>query len=327
MSSTPSPMPMQAFGPDKVSVSRIALGCMGLAGTWNPAEVGPENVKKAIAAFEASLAAGITFYDHADIYGGTACESIFKDCLAAVPGSRERIFIATKVGIRSGYYEHSAEYIKKSLRGSLDRMGIDYVDLYQLHRPDPLTHPAESAAALDELVGQGLVKYIGVSNYYPQQTLALKKYLKAPIVSNQISISLLRLDPIYEGAAGGPGSVDSAGDGVLDQCLELDITPLAYSPIGGGWLSGKWDIPDDHGNKTNIGNARAALRDLSDAYNGATPTQLAIAWLLRHPANIIPLVGSNNPDHIQEMAAAGQIQMSRTDWYKLWVAARGAGVP
>jgi predicted oxidoreductase len=300
---------------------------MGLAGTWNPAEVGPEHRKRAIASFETSLEVGITFYDHADIYGGTACESIFKDCLAAVPGSRERIFIATKVGIRSGYYEHTAEYIEKSIRGSLDRMGIDYVDLYQLHRPDPLTHPAETAEALDKLVEQGLVRYIGVSNYYPHQTLALKRYLKAPIVSNQISISLLRLDPIYEGAAGGAGSVDSAGDGVLDQCLELGITPLAYSPVGGGWLSGHRTIPDSHGRKAQIERTLAALKEVGVAHGGATPTQVAIAWLLRHPANIVPLVGSNNPDHIREAAGAAQINLSRTDWYKLWVAARGERVP
>lgn len=317
-------MPTQPFGPDGIPVSRIALGCMGLAGTWNPAEVGPEHRKKAIAAFETALEVGITFYDHADIYGGTACESIFKDCLAAVPGSRERIFIATKVGIRSGYYDHSAPYIRQSIRGSLDRMGIEYVDLYQLHRPDPLTHPAETAAALDELVEQGLVRMIGVSNYYPQQTLALKRYLKAPIVSNQISISLLRLDPIYEGAAGGAGSVDSAGDGVLDQCLELGITPLAYSPIGGGWLSGRREVPAE---RENIQRTLKAFAELSEAYGGATPTQLATAWLLRHPAGIIPLVGSNNPEHVREAAGAGAIELSRTDWYKLWVAARGQRVP
>ncbi|MDX1933297.1 MAG: aldo/keto reductase [Capsulimonadales bacterium] len=327
MNDTPSPMLMQPFGPDNLLVSRIGLGCMGLAGTWNPADVGAEHRRKAIAAFEAALANGITFYDHADIYGGTACESIFKDCLAAVPGSRERIFIATKVGIRSGYYDHSADHIRKSIRGSLDRMGIDYVDLYQLHRPDPLTHPAETAAALDELVEQGLVRYIGVSNYYPQQTLALKRYLKSPIVSNQISISLLRLDPIYEGAAGGAGSVDSAGDGVLDQCLELGITPLAYSPIGAGWLSGKRTVPDDHPRRAQIERILAALTEVGEAYGSATPTQVATAWLLAHPSQIIPLVGSNNPDHIAEAAGAAQIRLSRTDWYKLWVAARGERVP
>jgi len=325
-----SQMPTQPFGPEQTPVSRIALGCMGLAGTWNPAEVGPDNKRKAIASFEAALDAGITFYDHADIYGGTACESIFKDCLEAVPGSRDKIFIATKVGIRGGYYEHSPDYIRQSIRGSLGRMGIDSVDLYQLHRPDPLSHPAETAAVLDELVEQGLVKTVGVSNYYPHQTLALQKYLAAPIVSNQISISLLRLDPIYEGAAGGRAQSENAtcdaGDGVLDQCLELGITPLAYSPVGGGWLSGRRDAPDDDGHK-NIRRTLDALRDMGKEYGGATPTQMAVAWLLAHPAKIIPLVGSNNPDHIREAADAARLQLSRTDWYKLWVAARGQRVP
>ena len=322
-------MTMQPFGPDAVPVSRIALGCMGLAGTWNPAEVGPEHRRKAVAAFEAALEAGLPFYAHADIYGGTACESIFKDCLAAVPGSREKIFIATKVGIRRGFYEHSAAYIRDSLRGSLARLGVDSVELYQLHRPDPLTHPAETAAVLDELVAEGLIKYVGVSNYYPHQTLALKKYLKAPIVSNQIAISLLRLDPIYEGAAGGRATSEAAGadsgDGVLDQCLELNITPLAYSPLGGGWLSGRREVPADA--RPAIARTLAALVEMGPSYNGATPGQLALAWLLAHPAKIIPLVGSNSPAHIQEAADAASITLSRTDWYKLWVAARGVAVP
>jgi predicted oxidoreductase len=317
-------MPTQSFGPDNVPVSRIALGCMGLAGTWNPAGVGAENRRRAIASFEAALEVGITFYDHADIYGGTACESIFKDCLAAVPGSRERIFLATKVGIRAGYYEHSPDYIRQSIRGSLDRLGVDYVDLYQLHRPDPLSHPAETAAVLDTLVEEGLIRYVGVSNYYPHQTLALRKYLKAPIASNQISLSLLRLDPIYEGAVGnGP----NGGDGVLDQCEEWGITPLAYSPLGGGWLSGRREVPADHPNREQIERTLAALREMGAAYGGATPSQLALAWLLAHPAKIIPLVGSNNPEHIREAADAAFLRLSRADWYKLWVAARGVRVP
>ena len=322
-------MTMQPFGPDAVPVSRIALGCMGLTAGRNPAEADSEDRRNAIVAFEAALAAGITFYDHADIYGGTACESIFKDCLQAVPGSRDQIFIATKVGIRHGYYEHSAPYIRESLRGSLFRLGVDSVELYQLHRPDPLSHPAETAAVLDELVAEGLIKYVGVSNYYPHQTLALQKYLKAPIVSNQIAISLLRLDPIYEGAAGGTATSEASGadsgDGVLDQCLEMNITPLAYSPLGGGRLSGRRDVPADA--PPAVARTLAALREMGPAYGGATPGQLALAWLLAHPAQIIPLVGSNNPGHIQEAAEAASITLSRTDWYKLWVAARGVAVP
>lgn len=314
-------MPTQAIGDEDVEVSRIALGCMGLAGTWNPAEVGPENVKRAIASFEAALESGITYFDHADIYGRTACESIFKECLKAVPGSRDRIFIATKVGICGGYYDHSPEHIREGIRGSLERLGIEYVDLYQLHRPDPLSDPAETAEALDELVNEGLVRFIGVSNYYPHQTLALLEYLESPLATNQIEISLLRLDPIYEGAPGG------GGDGVLDQCEELEITPLAYSPVGRGWLTGRREVPADHKDRPRIERVLAALRDLSSAYDGATPAQLAIAWLLRHPAGIIPLVGSNEPEHIREAAGAANIQLSRQDWYKLWVAARGEPVP
>jgi predicted oxidoreductase len=320
-------LPTQTLGENGPRVSRIALGCMGLAGTWNPQEVGPEHRQKAIAAFEAALDAGINFFDHADIYGGTACESIFKDCLAAVPGSREKIVIATKFGIRSGYFDHSPEHIKNSIRGSLDRMGIAYVDVYQIHRPDPLGHPEQTAAMLDALVDKGLVRHIGVSNYYPHQTLALKKYLRAPIVSNQIAISLLRLDPIYEGQAGPSRPTGPGGDGVLDQCEELKITPLAYSPVGGGWLSGRREVPADHGNRETIERTLKALRDMGEAYGGATPTQLALAWLLKHPVGIIPLVGSNNPEHIREAAGAASIELSRTDWYKLWVAARGERVP
>lgn len=316
-----STMTTQLFGLDGVEVSRIALGCMGLAGTWNPAEVDDAKRHRAIASFETALEAGITFYDHADIYGGTACESIFKDCLAAVPGCREQIFIATKVGIRPGYYDHSPDYIRTSIEGSLTRMGIDYVDLYQLHRPDPLTHPAETAEVLDELVAEGKIRMVGVSNYYPQQTLALQTYLQAPIVSNQIAISLLHTPPIYEGREG------QGGDGVLDQCMAMGITPLAYSPVGGGWLSGKREVPADHPQRERIERILAALQEMGPVYGDATPTQLAVAWLLRHPAQIIPLVGSNNPEHIREMAGAASIDLSRTDWYKLWVASRGVRVP
>jgi predicted oxidoreductase len=162
---------------------------------------------------------------------------------------------------------------------------------------------------------------VGVSNYYPHQVLALKRYLKAPIVSNQISLSLMRLDPIYEGAAGGNG------DGVLDQCLDLGITPLAYSPLGAGWLSGRRAIPADRPDRERIERILESMAEMAPRYDSATPSQLAVAWLLRHPAKIIPLVGSNKPDHIREAAQATQIELSRQDWYRLWVASRGAPVP
>ena len=317
----------QRLGQEKIEVSRIALGCMGMAGTWKPEEVGPENIRQAIAAFEAALEAGITLYDHADIYGWGASESVFKECLRAVPGSRNLIFIATKFGIRKGgYFDHSPGHIRDAIRGSLDRMGVDYIDLYQVHRPDPLSHPAHTAEVLDALVEEGLIRQIGVSNYYPHQVRALQRYLNAPIVSNQIEISLLHLDSIYEGALGGP-AVTKWGDGILDQCMELNLTPMAWSPVGGGWLTGRKDPPSEHPKRDRITRVMAALREMGPNYGGATPAQLAIAWLLAHPAKVIPIVGSNNPAHIREAVAATKIQLSRTDWYKLWVAGRGEGVP
>ncbi len=322
-------LPTQTIGKSDLVVSRIALGCMGMAGTWNPTEVGPENVRKAVAAFEAALDSGITLFDHADIYGGTACESIFKECLAAVYGSREKIVIATKCGIRSGFFQLDADYIKKSIDGSLTRMGIDYVDIYQMHRPDMLAHPRETASALRELVKSGKIKYVGVSNYYPEQTRALQKHLEdIPIVSNQIAISLMRLAPFYEGWKSRDETSENGyiADGILDQCMAMDITPLAYSPLGGSLLSGRREVHDDHPRKATFDAVMAELTRQAGVYN-AEIGQIALAWLLAHPSGIIPLVGSNNPEHIREAAGAAKILMSREDWYKLFSAAWGRRMP
>jgi predicted oxidoreductase len=290
---------------------------MGMAGTWNPAEVDSAKIDAAVAAFKAALDAGINFFDHADIYGGTACESIFKNCLAAVPGAREKIVIATKCGIRSGFYELDADYIRRSIDGSLNRMGLDYVDIYQMHRPDPFTHPRETAKGLKAVLAEGLVKHIGVSNYFPEQIRALQAYLDgAELISNQISISLGRLEPIYE------GELPWLGSGILDFQMSQDITPLAYSPLWKGWLSGKRDVPAD---QPALAATVAELKVQAEAKN-ATSGQVALAWLLAHPAGIIPLIGSNNPAHIAEGAGAVNVPMPRQDWYKLWTAARGKGV-
>jgi predicted oxidoreductase len=305
----------QSIGADGPRVSRIALGCMGLSGVRSPAEIGPEQRARAIAAFEAALAAGITLYDHADIYGGGSCEAIFKDCLQALPGARERIIIATKGGIIPGHYNLSAAYLQAAVERSLGRMGIEYIDLYQVHRPDPLTHPGETADALNDLLHRGLIRAVGVSNYYPEQVRALQRYLDAPIKSNQIEISLARLDPLYEGLDG--------GDGTLDQCMALGMTPLAWSPLGKGALS----IDQGAGAPRAVREGlRAELHAQAIRYD-ATQGQIALAWLLAHPAGIIPVVGSTDPVHIQEAVGATTIQLERTDWYRLWVAAWGRPVP
>jgi len=313
---TSTTLPYQNIGGDGPRVMRVALGCMGLSGTWNPAEVGPENRRRAIAAFEAALEAGVTLYDHADIYGGGSCEEIFKDCLAAVPGARERIVIATKGGIRDGHYNLTGPYLVECVERSLRRMGVDHIDLYQLHRPDPLTHPGETAAALNGLLRRGLIRSVGVSNYYPEQVRALQRYLDAPLRGNQIEFSLARLDPLYEGWDG--------GDGALDQCMALGMSPLAWSPLGGNgrrFLRGDAPAGDER-----AAGLHAEVAAQAERY-GTTPVGIALAWLLAHPAGVIPLVGSNNPEHIREAVGAVHVLLAREDWYRLWVAAWGRSIP
>jgi predicted oxidoreductase len=198
-------------------------------------------------------------------------------------------------------------------------MNIDYIDLYQLHRPDPLSHPAETAQALTQALDTGKILAVGVSNYYPEQVRALQRYLDVPIVSNQISISLNRLDPIYEGlkTAG-----DTFGDGTLDQCIALEMVPLAYSPLRSLPVRDE-DESDDDERRADL---RATLRAMAAKYD-ATPVQIALAWLLAHPAKIVPLVGTANPDHIREGAGAAKVHLQREDWYALWTSAWGRRVP
>lgn len=293
---------------------------MSLTGTWDPAAMNAEREKGAIVAFETALEVGIDFYDHADIYGAGTCEEVFAKCLAAVPGAREKIYIATKGGICNGFYNHSAPYLNECIERSLRRMNIDYIDLFQLHRPDPFTHPRETAGALDAAIKSGKVRAVGVSNYYPEQVRALTQYLEAPLVSNQIKMSLGRLNPLYEGLESGN---DIIGDGVLDQCLALEMVPLAYSPVR--TLPVRDDADKDDGDERRIA-LRAKLQDVAEQYS-ATPVQIALAWLTAHPAKIVPLVGTANPAHIREGAGAAKVKLGREDWFALWSAAWGHRVP
>lgn len=305
--------------------NRIALGCMGLTGTWKPSEMDASREKRAIDAFGAALEAGIQLYDHADIYGAGTCEEVFSKCLAAFPGSRENIIIATKGGIRAGFYDLSEKYLNACLDRSLRRMNVEYVDLYQLHRPDPLTHPRETARFLNLAIKSGRVRQIGVSNFHPEQVRALQTFLDAPLVSNQIELSLLRLEAFYESwrladDGGGGSSSSEIGDGTLDQCMALDMTPLAYGPLA------QARVTRDAPTGTREGRVVEKLDLLAGEYN-ATRTQIALAWLLSHPSGIVPLVGSANPGHIREAALANDLRLTREEWHGLWTASWGRNVP
>lgn len=310
-------LPTTPIGPDGVKVSALGLGCMGLAGTWNPAEFTPEHQRRGILALETAVEEGITLFDHADIYGRTLSESVFGHFLASNRSLRDSLFIASKCGILFAdeegpqRYNLSAAYIIDSVEHSLQRLQIDQLDLLQLHRPDPFTHPRETASALNQLVREERVRYVGVSNYLPAQVTALQAYLDVPIVSTQPSISLWNLEALQ--------------NGVLDQSTEQEIRPLAYSPLGGGVLA-NFAALDRHADDPRAGTLRQTFHALTEKYN-TTPAGLSLAWLMHHPARIIPLLGSNRPENIREGVQACQISLTREDWYTLWVAARGIPLP
>jgi len=309
-------MNLQPIGKSDLFTSRLSYGCMRIAGTWDPKEITAErreNGKKAvIAAYEA----GYTLFDHADIYCAGGSEDIFGDVLRDVPSMREEIVIATKCGIRwkgdtgpdaPHRYDFSKEHILWSCDQSLKRLGVETIDLYQLHRPDLLMDPSDIGEAFEKLHFEGKVRYFGVSNFSPSFVTTLQAGLPFTLAVNQVEIHLGRLDCFT--------------DGTLDQCLRDEITPLAWSPLGGGFL-GTGAATDDP-RKLKI---QAAVDAMASKY-GVSRTVISLAWLLKHPSKIVPIVGSAKPENIRDAAKADDVNLTREDWYTLLLAARGEGLP
>ncbi|MEI8195269.1 MAG: aldo/keto reductase [Phycisphaerae bacterium] len=300
---------------------RLAYGCMRTVGTWNPQEVTAERVAISKTAIAAAVDAGYTLFDHADIYCSGACERVFGEFLHETPALRQQMIIATKCGIRfpgvpnpdsPHRYDFSAEHIMWSCEQSLKRLQIETIGLYHLHRPDLLMNPVEVAEAFEKLRTQGKVRYFGVSNFAPSFLTALQRHCPMPLVVNQVPIHLGDLHCFY--------------DGTLDQCLAEGIIPLAYSPVGGGFLGTGGQVSEKHPRREMMLKL-VALLDQTAAKYGVSRTVIALAWLLKHPAKIIPIVGSAKPAHIAEAAKAVNLDLSREDWYRLLVAARGEGLP
>ena len=292
-----------------------SLGMMGLAGSWEPTSITKEDRDAAVHAMQTAIDSGITLFDHADIYAFGHCESIFGDCIKAIKPDRSKMYVASKCSIRFSdnvgphRYDSSYDYVVSSIESSLTRMGLDYLDLYQIHRRDPLTHPSEVARALNQLQQQGVVRHIGVSNFSASQIRAHQEYLHEPIVSVQNEFSLLHLD--------------SLTDGVFDYCEQHDTVFLAYSPIKKGAVLG-------HNVPPNLADKAASLRNELQAQaskHQASFTQLALAWIRHLPFKAISVYGSNNPDHIRDAAESSNLTLSRSDWYSMWRAARNEPLP
>ena len=270
-----------------------------------------DHVATAQGVLESALDAGMNLIDNADVYGfdwgGTGfgrVEEILGSVLAVAPQLRERMVLATKGGITPPVpYDSSPAYLRSACEASLRRMGVEVIDLYQIHRPDMLSHPGEVAATLTELREEGKIREVGVSNHTPAQVAALAEHLPFPIATNQPEYSALHLDPLR--------------DGTFDECMRTGTVAMAWSPLGGGRLATGDDV-------------RQELLDVLDelaAREGVDRATVAIAFVLAHPAAPVAIIGSQTPERIAGSTAALGVELSRSDVYSIIQASEGVPLP
>ncbi len=318
------------LGNTPLEVSRIAYGCMGLGGSWDRAEsLGEQAKRDAVKAIRAALDEGINFFDHADIYRWGKSEEAFAAIWSEVPQLREKIIVQSKCGIvmagaRSestvGQFDSSYAHITRSVEGSLTRLQTDYLDVLLLHRPDPLVEPEEVGRAFDDLHSSGKVRYFGVSNHTAGQLRLLKKHLNQPLVANQLELSLLHLHLFNEGVVFNQEAMH--GEGTLEYCRQHHITIQAWGPLkSGAVITGEDDPPSQ------------AARDVAQLIGemaqakGVSKEAIAFAWLLKHPAKIQPIIGTTKPERIKAACEADRVELTRDEWYRLFIAGRGNRMP
>ena len=299
-----------ALSPEPRPLGKSGLHVSPLA--WGMWRFGNATVAEGRALIDAAFAAGITLFDTADIYGFKSVDEGFGDAetllgriFAELPDLRSKMVLATKGGITPPVpYDSGHDYLMAALDASLRRLGVDHVDLYQVHRPDILTHPQELAATLDAMVASGKVRAVGVSNMTVPQTTALAAFLTIPLASLQPEFSPLHLDPMV--------------DGLFDLAMERDYAVLAWSPLGGGRLGDP---------ATPRGVAVAEALDRAARAHGVSRAAAAYSWIMAHPARPIPIVGTQQAGRIAGSADAFKVGWTRQTWYDVLVAARGEKLP
>ena len=290
-----------------LSLSRLAYG------VWRLSEAADTSAHAVATRIQACLDQGITTFDHADIYGGYSCEALFGAALRAQPGLKARMEIVTKCDImllsdqrpdnRVKHYDTSSAHVQASVERSLHNIGVDTIDLLLIHRPDPLMDHHALGACLDSLIQSGKVRAAGVSNFMPWDLDLLQSAMKNRLQTNQIEISLMQTRGLV--------------DGQIAHAQRLGLPVMAWSPLGGGRL---------------FGQAAAALRlrpalQRIAAEQGVDETAVAIAWLLHHPARIIPVLGTNDMQRIARMQDALRVTLDRQTWFELYSLANGVEVP
>lgn len=258
---------------------------------------------------------GITTLDTAEIYGLYKVEEALGEALKQDPGLRKKFEIVTKAGIyvpcefhperRTAHYNATAQRLVKSAEKSLRLMGVDHLDLFLVHRPDWLTSADDTAEGLNQLLKQGKIRAAGVSNYNVHQFDLLNSRMDHPLVTNQVELSLLHMDAIY--------------DGTLDQCQQRHLRPMAWSPLGGGRL---FNLELEAAKRLH-----AKMKELAPKYGQATVEQFAHAWVLAHPSQPLSVLGTNKLDRLAATARADSLKLEREDWYALWEAAQGRKIP
>lgn len=299
------------IGVNNIKTPVIVQGCMRFA------NLSIEEVERLVLT---QVENGVNFFDHADIYGRGKCEELFGEVLQRNPGLREKVIIQTKCGIRPvdgmAYYDSSKEHIINSVDEALKRLKTDYIDYLLIHRPDTLVDPIEVAEAFDELHKSGKVLHFGVSNQSPMQMELLKKYVKQPLEINQLQLSIMHTGMIDSGFNVNTkfeAGIDYDG-AILDYCRLNDITIQCWSPFQFGMFEGVFlDNPKfpELNNKIN---------EIAQKYN-VSNTTIAVAWLLRHPANMQVIVGSTNLSRLEQINEATNIMLTRKEWYEIYLSA------
>lgn len=301
-------VPLICFSTEGLSVSRLTLGAWRLADS----KLSREQIHTLV---HQAVDLGLTTIDHADIYGGHTCQRLYGEAVGADTVLRDRLQIVTKCGIKllpaSGkgqrvkYYDTSRAHILASVDESLAALRTDRVDLLLIHRSDPLLDPDEVAQAFVELKKAGKALHFGVSNFTPSQFDLLASRLPFGLVTNQLQFSVLHTVPMY--------------DGTFDQCLRLRISPMAWSPLDGGRVLKSKD--------KRAAKVRRALEEVGKEFKGASLEQVALAWVMAHPARVVPVIGTTNPERVRSAAGAVDLTLSREQWFFILEASAGAPAP
>lgn len=292
------------LGQSDLQVPVIAIGCMRING------LSKQDAERFI---QTALEESANFFDHADIYGGGTCEEIFAQAIHMNSTIRDKIILQSKCGIREGMFDFSKEHILQSVDGILKRLKTDYLDVLLLHRPDALVEPEEVAEAFDMLFNSGKVRNFGVSNQNPMQMQLLQKSLNQPIVANQLQLSITNTSMISAGIhvnMQDEAAIDRDGS-VLDFCRLKDITIQPWSPFQYGFFEGVF-LDNDKFPQLN-----AKINEIASKYEVANTT-IALAWILRHPANMQPVTGTMNIERLKDCIKAAEIYLTREEWYDIY---------